>query len=297
MKRKIFQLIIRILSRVSNKRLLYSKNFNADTPMTAAKSKFGFWYCGDIFNSNDLAYGVAVNGEIESEGTDLMRTLTSILPENYVMYDIGANTGWYSCLIANDPKSSRVYAFEPLEEFLGYLSESVIINQTSDKIKLVQIALSNKTGKEHINLAGTGSGLSDGFLQGSFKTKEIMTDTLDSLVTKNKYEAPHLIKIDVEGHEYKTLLGSQNTLSVHKPVLYVEIAKSFKNNTYLNKHYSEIFIYMKSLGYKSFLHKGYSLVQHSETTTSVPEGVHMYLFVHESSQIIHEKTFKHLLSS
>ena len=43
----------------------------------------------------------------------------------------------------------------------------------------------------------------------------------DDLVAAGTLRPPHFIKIDVEGHAHRALLGMQATLSAHRPILII----------------------------------------------------------------------------
>ena len=59
------------------------------------------------------------------------------------------------------------------------------------------------------------------FYEQNLKPENIKSDTLDSVVKKNKFEFPDFIKIDTQGSELDILKGGSNTLSTCK-LIYLE---------------------------------------------------------------------------
>ena len=74
----------------------------------------------------------------------------------------------------------------------------------------------------------------------------VETTTLDQLFS-NKYLENLCIKIDVEGHEYEVLKGSETILSKYRPIIFVEINK----NKIVNG-YSDVFNFLKRKKYKFY---------------------------------------------
>lgn len=60
---------------------------------------------------------------------------------------------------------------------------------------------------------------------------------------------PDVINIDVEGSELKVLKGAESTLLRHKPAVFVSVHDAFMARMY-DEYASELFEYMKALGYK-----------------------------------------------
>ncbi len=55
-------------------------------------------------------------GSYEQEEMDMSLALLNMLDDESVIFDVGANLGWYTLNILKDVPSRKVYSFEPIEE-------------------------------------------------------------------------------------------------------------------------------------------------------------------------------------
>ena len=179
--------------------------------------------------------------------------------EDKIVFDIGCFKGNFtSNFIKNDYKlgyKSTFYMFDPNPRVKDYLKYMLQNNQ----IKYFDIALDNTNSKKKFYLNNffepSGSSLNRLILddrkwvntrkffmsifQPLKKIKEfseiyVITKTLDHFCYENKISYIDLLKIDVEGNEKNTLLGSEKLLKENRiHSIYVEIAETKKN--YENK--------------------------------------------------------------
>ena len=134
-----------------------------------------------------------------------------------VVYDIGANVGFYTLLAAHlVGKSGRVIAFEPLPRNLEYLREHITLNRLSN-VEVVEAAVSTESGTAMFDDQANPS---MGKLS-SCGTVAVRTVTIDDLVGSGAIPSPDLVKIDVEGAEYNVLRGASRTLEKKRPVIFI----------------------------------------------------------------------------
>lgn len=156
--------------------------------------------------------------------------------EPNIFIDIGANFGIYSLRISKLFKTLKVIAFEPVPITFNKLKINIKINNLEKKIKAYNFGLSNTNGsKKMITLKRKNYIQSGGFSFNIPKRKlnndEIIQNHKSQigdkfLKFKNKII---VIKIDVEGHEDKVLLGIKNLIKNNKIFLQIEIFdKNFK---------------------------------------------------------------------
>lgn len=157
------------------------------------------------------------------------------MKEGDVLWDIGANVGLYSIYAAKQ-RQMRVFGFEPSVFNLELLGRNCAINNVMDRVTIIPLALSDKTGVNIMRHTSTGWGgaLSsfgaDYGADGKILDTAIEYSTLgisaDALVAKYKIPQPNYIKIDVDGIEHLILAGAKKTIQSARSIL-VEINTDF----------------------------------------------------------------------
>jgi FkbM family methyltransferase len=138
------------------------------------------------------------------------------MSEKSVVWDIGANVGLYSCYAAK-ARGCRVFAFEPSVFNLEVLARNIVLNQLTDQITIVPLALSDGLAFSKLNMSSTnwGGALStfgqsyghDGAtLSKVFEFSTIGLSMVDA-VSLLDIPRPDYIKMDVDGIEHLILKG------------------------------------------------------------------------------------------
>lgn len=129
--------------------------------------------------------------------------------EPSTVIDVGVADGTYE-LYKSFPKS-RFLLIEPLREFEAALK---MICQQYDAVYVIAAA-SDQKGTTSINITpdlGGSSILTPKESCVVFKTREVPTDTIDSLVEEYDLKSPFLLKVDVQSAELHVLGGAIGTM-------------------------------------------------------------------------------------
>lgn len=173
------------------------------------------------------------------------------IPENTVLWDVGANIGLYSVYAALR-SSAIVYSFEPSVFNLEQLARNIFINSCQDRVTILPLALTDQISIQSFNLSTTawGGALSSfgvdfdqfgGKHISSFQYKTLGTP-MSFLVDQLNIPQPDYLKIDVDGIEHFVLRGGSEILFNVKSVL-VEVTDDFLEQS------SESTLILKSAGF------------------------------------------------
>jgi FkbM family methyltransferase len=144
---------------------------------------------------------------------ETQRAFAGLVQRGDVVYDLGANVGFYSLLgarLAGD--AGAVYSFEPLARNLGYLRKHVAMNRAKNCF-VIEAAVADFDGEMRFESSEepTTAHLS---ARGEVA---VCVVRLDSLVERGEIRPPNVIKIDVERAEVKALQGAVGTIEKFRP--------------------------------------------------------------------------------
>ena len=133
-----------------------------------------------------------------------------------VLYDLGANVGWYT-LLGSALGASHIYSFEPLPSNVAILREHLRLNRIKN-YGLFEAAVGQAAGTARFEV---GKSNSIGHLSGrnSDDGIEVQVVALDGLIESEGLRPPDVIKCDIEGAELDALHGARRTLEEHGPTI------------------------------------------------------------------------------
>jgi len=239
---KLGQAILRIVPRKAQVRVLSG-------PLRGRK-----WIAGASTNSCWL--GVY---EMEKQNA-----FCSLIRPGDVVYDLGANVGFYSLLgsVLVGPRG-RVFSFEPLPRNLELLGKHIRGNNITNCV-IVASAVSDREGTAHFEaqcdphttkLSATGN-------------ITVKLTSLDDLLASGEILPPNVIKCDIEGTEFDALNGARDTLERYHPKILLA--------THGGAVHKLCCDFLIAIGYSVWsLKKGVPLAQTSEliaTFSSLPQS-------------------------
>lgn len=165
-----------------------------------------------------------------------------------VAFDIGANIGVYSVLLAE--KFRRVYAFEPhpdnlkaMRHTIGILSNVTVIPKAINEVSgMINLYTNENPGGHSIASSMPAKG-EWGHSPNTFITVQAVT--IDAFVAAHNITDLHLIKMDIEGAEDFVFNGAINTLHTQSPDILLEVHQTVKCNAlfdfFVNRMYYNVF--------------------------------------------------------
>lgn len=135
-----------------------------------------------------------------------------------VFYDVGANIGMVSMLVASRGREvdAQVHAFEPEPVNARRLRDNLATNGIST-VEVHELGLAAESGTTSLYVAGdagTGAHSMIADLTGSSRTIDIRVMAMTDFAAE--HPAPSCVKIDVEGAEMEVLRGAGNLLAPEK---------------------------------------------------------------------------------
>jgi FkbM family methyltransferase len=165
---------------------------------------------------------------------ELIPILRPVLPEDGVVFDVGAHAGQMAKLFALMALNGKIFAFEPGAYALAILRPMVWL-KARGRIAIEPIAFGANPGALTLNTpikrsGSLGFGLShlgDGNEGANIFSHEVTVETIDRYVAANCVTRLDLIKADIEGWEMQLLLGATETLARLRPVVFLEVVDAY----------------------------------------------------------------------
>jgi len=151
---------------------------------------------------------------------------SKLIKEDDIVLDGGANIGFHTVQFAKLANKGKVYAFEPQPLIFNVLSTNSLFNGLSDIIQQYRLGLSDEESTETLtSMNNPGVYMADDCINwgGRGFTEKDGTDKANT-ITIDSFNLPKLnfIKLDIQGFEYKALMGGNKTIKKNKPIIFIE---------------------------------------------------------------------------
>lgn len=183
--------------------------------------------------------------EVYEEDTKFV--IDSVVKQGNVCFDVGANVGGITLLLAKRVgQSGKVYAFEPAIKSFIELCGNILINPLlknsiipmktgigNEKKELLCVSHSYNKGNSSLKISDEceGKNLED--------IETVAVYPLDSLFEKYPLSRLDFMKIDVEGMELEAVQGAAKLIQKFRPAIYYEtIFVHIYNDALTKEHYS-----------------------------------------------------------
>lgn len=156
------------------------------------------------------------NHDIESNGElNILKKIAKFKPS--IIIDGGANIGKYSLHISHICPDSKIYSLEPVDSTFTKLKFNT---SKIDCIEPIMKGFDKENGSKEINVFETSTHSSLFDIQGiSYKSEEkVKIDLIkgDDFLKEKNIDIVDFIKLDLEGAEYDTLLGFEESIKAGK---------------------------------------------------------------------------------
>ncbi len=218
------------------------------------------------------------------ESKDL-KFFLELAKKSSVIYDVGANTGIYSCLSSKVNPSAKIFAFEPYPVNVVRLKKNIQLNNleniivvenalgNTDKLISFAVPMNNKIA----DTSSANTEFSKHTYNGGIKWKtiEVQQLSLDQFFENNNIDVD-LIKIDVEGYEKEVFEGGKNFFKNQKALIQCEIILDTQRKFFFER-------FLKETGYYAYMILNDGLLRTDQTLLNNPGSLN-YLFAKNKTQ-------------
>lgn len=159
---------------------------------------------------------------------DLQAALRQLISPGAVIFDVGANIGYVSLLLAKAAgEAGKVFAFEALPSNVDQLRRNVALNAMENRVTVIDRAVTQATGPVRFLVHASGG---MGKVAGSAGREDryesevtVHGISLDEFVYGQGNPPPQVVKMDIEGGEVLALPGMQRVLTQARPLMLMEL--------------------------------------------------------------------------
>ena len=184
-----------------------------------------------------------------------LEKLLKTIPKIDVCIDVGSNKGQFALLLRKYFSKAKIYSFEPQLNLIKI--QKKFLNNT----KFFNLCLGDKSKKSIINITrrkDSSSLLEPKIKYSDYKIENTMPTKIEKLdnIIKLYNKKINLLKIDVQGYEYKVLKGSKNNLKkINFIIIELSSKPNYKNEVSKNK--IKNFLKQRNFKLKKIYNKGY----------------------------------------
>ena len=153
------------------------------------------------------------------------------IPEDAVVFDIGANIGGMSLPLAKKTNQGKVFSFEPTHMACTKFAKNLSLNSDlAKRVTLINTFVSDKlakldTSSVYASWSLTADNSEKHEIHGGIKQNSsgVGVTTIDEVVSRENIKRLDFIKIDTDGHEIYVLRGGAQSIAKFKPVVVFEV--------------------------------------------------------------------------
>lgn len=186
----------------------------------------GLFFEADLSEGLDLSLFIFGNFQKHVSENSYLK-----IPDESVIFDVGANVGIMALQFAKAAPKGKVYAFEPTHYAYNKLQRNLELNTQIDNVITIQTFVSRESSAQH-QLKAYSSWKVDGKRADNkhpvhggtaMPASDVHAVSLDDFCEREKISRLDFIKIDTDGYEMDVLFGAAGCIKTFKPQIIFEI--------------------------------------------------------------------------
>jgi FkbM family methyltransferase len=159
---------------------------------------------------------------------ELQAALRELIPPKAVIFDVGANIGYVSLLLAKAAgEEGKVFAFEALPSNVEQLRCNLELNGMETRVTVVACAVTQAPGPVRFLVHASGgmgkAAGSAGRIDNYQSEITVPGISLDAFVYSQGNPPPQVVKMDIEGGEGMAVAGMRRLLTETPPLMLMEL--------------------------------------------------------------------------
>ena len=145
-----------------------------------------------------------------------------------IVFDVGANIGWYSCVLSRHVPGADIFSFEPDPENFELLRLNLQRN-SAERVHPVQMGVGERTETRTLHLYKPSNVGRHSMLEiNEGRAIDVLVTSLDEFVRDRELDVERVkfLKIDIEGFEYFAFRGARKVLE-HLPLMLAEFSPGY----------------------------------------------------------------------
>ena len=179
-----------------------------------------------------------------------------------IVFDVGANIGWYSCVLSKHVPGAEIFCFEPDPENFELLRENLERNSCR-RVHPVQMGIGERTETRTLHLYKASNVGRHSMLEiNEGRAIDVPVTSLDEFVRDRELDVERVrfLKIDIEGFEYFAFRGAETVLS-HLPVLLAEFSPGYMREGGVEP--ADLLVLLRGHGFDAYSVDGLELIPRS----------------------------------
>lgn len=206
----------------------------------------GIYYSLDLSEAIDFA---TYFGGWEPETIDFIEN--NVKEGNYVI-EVGANVGIQSLHLAKKVGNyGRVFAFEPTEFGVSKLIKNCELNpELSSQVRILKNLVTDGQHSTPISTIRASWQTDQSRHKDEFINSNLAI-SIDEFIVEAQIMQLDILKIDVDGYDFKVLQGAQKSILKFKPLIYIELGEESLNEQ--GDSVKDIYNFLIRSGYEGYL--------------------------------------------